>query len=255
MEKIMLFEETIKLPLNMEQLQKVLALKGGQDQTANPLQQDLMCVVDYANSGLKGINFINYVANLRLSIDVDSTGLSSEDKKTLLKDYLSSRMLSEIHNLAVESMLCLLSAKDGQYNEDFFLQAEERKEFISENSELIQKFELFLESILIGLPFCIKDYANSVGKELVENKIIEVVNDPAFISSNVVSMIVAPDFLEAYLSLPLKHQPKLFDSQWFEPVFNGFSLISIISNHSSFFPFMQSMYEGWFTEEEIKQAI
>ena len=251
----MLFEETIKLPLNMEQLQKVLALKGSQDQTANPLQQELMCVVDYAGSGLKGVNFINYVANLRLAVEVSLNGLSPEDKKSLLKDYLSSRMLSEIHNLAVESMLCLLSAKDDHYNQDFFLNASERKEFISENKDLLEKFELFLESILIGLPFCIKDYANSIGKELVESKVIEVVNDPAFISSNVVSMIIAPDFLEAYLALPLKHKPKLFDSQWFEPVFNGFSLISIISNHSSFFPFMQSMYENWFTQEEIKQAI
>lgn len=251
----MLFEEKIKLPLNMEQLQKVLSLKGAQDQSANPLQQDLMCVVDYANSGLKGVNFINYVANLRLAVEVDKEGLSSEDKKSLLKDYLNSRMLSEVHNLAQEGMLCLLTAKDESHNQEWFLTAEERKDFIKDNKDLIEKYELFLESILIGLPFCIKEYANSVGKELVEKKIIEVVNDPAFISSNVVSMITTPDFLEAYLSFNLKHTPKLFDSQWFEPVFNGFSLISIISNHTSFFPFMQSMYEGWFTEEEIKQAI
>jgi hypothetical protein len=251
----MYFQEKIKVPLNMEQLQLVLSEKGKQDQAANPLQQDLMFVVDYASSGLKGVNFVNYVSNLRLAIVVDEKDLSLEDKTSLLKDYLNSRMLSEVHNLAYEAMLCLLTMKDESFSQDLFLTVQERKKFILENTELLEKYECFLESILTGLPFCLKEYSNSIGKELIDEGVVEVINDPSWISSNVVSMIMAPDFLETYLSLPLKHKGKFFDSQWFEPVFNGYSLISIISNHSSFFPFMQSMCENWFTEEEIKQVI
>lgn len=251
----MLFKEKIKVPLNMEQLQLVLSEKAKQDQAANPLQQELMFVIDYAASGLKGVNFINYVSNLRLAVVVDGEGLSSEDKKALLKDYLNSRMLSEIHNLTFEAIYCLLTMKDPDYSFDLFLTTEERKSFIEENLELLEKYEIFLESILVGLPFCIKEYSNSIGKDLIEQGVVEVVNDPAWISSNVVSIIMTQDFLEEYLSLPLKHSGKFFDSQWFEPVFNGYSLMSIISNHSSFFPFMQSMYENWFTEEELKEVI
>jgi len=253
----MLFKEIIKLPLSMEQLQEVLSLKGKDDMATGKVSQETMANVSYASSTLRGANFINYVSNLRLSIDLAVEELTKEDKFDLMKAYLNSRMLSEVKVLAYEGMTMLVQRKDEVATTDssaaeFFMNKAERKEFMEEYSEILERYELFLESILIGLPFCLKEYANTIGKEMIEKKEIEVINDPAFISSNVVSMIVEPDFLEMYLTYPVHNRVKFFDSQWFEPVFNGFSLISIMANHTTFLPFMQSMYSGWMTDEDIK---
>lgn len=250
----MLFKETVKLPLSMDQLQEVLALKGegGSEVT---VKQDIMAEVSYKDSTLKGANFINYVSNLKLSINLVKEDNSKEDRFELMRAYLTSRMMSEISVLNLESITMLMKRKlsnietvDG---ETYFTNAE-REEFMEEYKEVLEKYELFLESILVGLPFCLKEYASTIGKELIDSGAVEAVNDPAFISSNIVSIIIEPDFLENYLSLPLKNKSlKFFDSQWFEPVFNGFSLISIMTQHTSFFPFMQHLLEGELKKEDI----
>ena len=251
---MLLFEDKIKLPLAMEGLQKVLELKGKKQADKPSLNQDVMAIVSLKDSTLKGAHFISYVSNLKLSIALDYEGVSKEDKFELLKSYLNSRMLSEISSLIETTMVVLIENKGAEIEGSFFLDRNERKEFITEHIELIEKYELFLESILLGLPFCIKEYASTIGKDLIDNNSIQVVNDPAYISSNVVSLILEEGFIESYLAMDLKHAPKFFDSQWFEPVFNGFSLVSIVSQHCTLFPFLQSMYEGWFTEDEFKAA-
>lgn len=252
----MLFEGTIKLPLSMDQLKVVLALKAKNQQEQKVLiTQPVMAVVNAKDSTSKGASFITYISNLRLSVVLDEENEpSKEERFELLKCYLTSRMLADIKTLNECTMALLLERKGIAFDGDVFLSPEERAEFAQLHEELLVKYEMFLESILVGLPFCIKEYASTIGKDLIESKVLPVVNKPDFISSNVVSIIMEPDFLELYLSLPIKHQPAFYESQWLEPVFNGFSLISIISMNTSLFPFMQSMYEQWFTEEEIKSA-
>ena len=252
----MLFEESITFPLKMEQLQKVLELKKELQQSGPvPLNIPVMAVVSTTRSALKGAHFINFVSNLRLSITLDEEDeLSKDERFELLKCYLNSRMLSEIKTLNEVSTLILLERKGIVHEGDVFLTQEERAEFSQLHDELLVKYEIFIESILIGLPFSIKEYASTIGKDLIDQKVIKVITDPGYIGSNVVSMLIEPNFLEFYLSLNLKHTPAFFDSQWFEPVFNGYSLLSIMTVNSSLFPFMQSLYEQWFTEEEIKSA-
>lgn len=247
----MLFSEVIKLPLSLEQLQLVLETKG-KDEVTNKINLPLMARVSYKESTLKDSHFVNYVSNLNLCVLIDDKDLSKEEKFGLLKAYMGSRVLSQVHTLSDEGAALLLTMKGVECEGESFLTTEEKLEFIQDNKELLTKYELFLESILIGLPFVIKEYAAGIGKELIESGLVEVVNDPSFISSNVVSMIMTEGFLEFYLSLQLKHQPKLFESQWFEPVFNGHNLINIITNHSSLFPFMQALHDGWFTAEELE---
>jgi hypothetical protein len=255
---MLLFEGTTKLPLKMEELQKVLKLKKDLAEKGQeaPLSMESMGHISLAESSLKDVNLVSYASNLRLSFTVDYSGLSKDEKFNLYKAYLNSRMLSEIKDLIDLTACILLERKGVEMNnsEELFLNKEEREEFCQIHEELIVKYESFVESLLVGLPFCIKEYASSIGKELIDSKILPVVTDPSFISSNVVSLILVPHFLEFYLSLPIKHPPKFFDSQWFEPVFNGFSLMSIMTVNSSLFPFMQSLYESWFSEEEIKAA-
>lgn len=249
----MLFQEVIKLPLSLEQLQVVLANKSKEPVTTPKAKQPIMAAVSYKESTLKNMHFVNYVSNLNLSIGLIQEDLTKEERFDLLKFYLNSRVLSQIDTLATETIMLLLHKKNSIVTDpNDFLSPEERVEFISANDEVLTRYELFLESILIGLPFVIKEYAATVGKDLIESKEIPVVSDPGFISSNVVSLIMQDGFLEFYLSHPTKHKLVLFESQWFEPVFNGQNLINIVTGHSSLFPFMQALHDNWFSPEELE---
>lgn len=249
----MLFPNTINLPFSLEQLNLILTNKGLDRTEAPSINPPLLAIVSYGGSTLKGRHFLNYVANLDLTIDLVQEDIPKLEKFELLRGYINSRAICNIKVLAVEVSLMLFQRKGINLSDDVgFLSAEEREEFILESEDILSRYEIFLESILVGLPFILKEYASTIGKELVDSGQVRVISDATYISPNVVGLIIQDGFLEFYLSLPVKHELALFESQWFEPVFNGQNLINIISGHSTLFPFMQALCDNWFTPEELK---
>ena len=72
----------------MDQLQEVLALKGKGGSEAT-VKQDIMAEVSYKDSTLKGANFINYVSNLKLSINLVKEGSSiNKHLQTFFKKFI-----------------------------------------------------------------------------------------------------------------------------------------------------------------------
>jgi hypothetical protein len=252
----MLYSEPQKLPLEMTQLQKVLESKSKKDTESPELFQEPMFFVSYKDSTLKGKFFINYVANLKLSIKLHegATDIDKEERFELLKEYMTGTNLAQINTLNDVVAVMLLEAKGADFEEEVWLNKEERKEFAQENKELLNDWSRFLESILIGMPFCVEDYAKTIGKDLIDNDVIEVITDANIISKNVALLLEIPGFLENFLSFKLEHKPALYEAQWFEPVFSGHSLMTILQNgDGTMFAFMVGLMESWFEPEDYKK--
>lgn len=252
----MLIEKPQKLPLEMAELKLILESKSKDKESAPELTHEPMMVVSYKNSTVKGKFFINYISNLKLSVLLDGTGVSKEERLDLLKEYMTAASVTEIENLNETAAALMLEQKGETVNVDMWLSQDERKEFIETNKDIVSKWERFLDSILVGLPFCNEAYSQSVGKELIDSEMLELITDVNYIGRNVALLIATEGYIESYLSYPVKTKPAFFETQWFEPVFSGHSLMNIMSNgSSSLFPFMVSCIENWFPEEELKQAL
>jgi hypothetical protein len=85
-------------------------------------------VIDYAQSKLKGSKLITYLSNLDLPVDIDLTGCDPEQCYLLLKDYMNSPMLVNIHSLEYFVMYVLTEAKG-------LSDSSTHKVFIEENIE------------------------------------------------------------------------------------------------------------------------
>jgi hypothetical protein len=252
----MLIDKPQKLPLEMAELQKVLEAKSKKDVESPELCQAPMFVASYNDSTLKGKFFLNYVSNLKLSILLDSESIEKEEKFELLAGYMNAVNVTEIYNLNDVVAVMLLEEKGAEAEtEELWLSKEERDEFREQNKDLIQTWVRFLDSILIGLPFCMEEYSKTIGKELLDNNAVELIGDANAIGKNVSLLISTPDYLEFYLSLPVNTQPAFYEAQWFEPVFSGHSMLSIMKDKGTLFPFMVGFAESWFSEDELKEMV
>lgn len=251
----MLFNDVINLPLDMARLQETLKFKSENHKDEALFYFEPMFSVSYKNSSLKGKFFINYVSNLKLSILLDSTEyLSKEEKFELLKEYIYSSNNSLIPTLNACLASILLESKGVDIGDGCWLNKTERSEFYDLNKEILEKWERFLESIPYGLPYCVEQFAQSLGQKFIDEGQVELVDDPNYVGKNIAYLILIPDFLEFFISLNPKHKPALFEPQWFEPIFSGHSLLNLmVTGPSSLFPFMTGLFEDWFKPEDLNK--
>lgn len=247
----MLLQEEQTLPLDMAELQKVLESKTQKDIEKPEIVQDIMMNVSYEQSTLKGKFFLNYVGNLKLSITLSDDATTAEDRMSLLQNYMESSNQCEVHTLNDIVAVMLLEEKGaGLENDDLWIKKPNRDKFRSDNKELIAKWTQFLDSTVYNLPFCIEQYSATIGKKLIEDGTLELVSDANWIGKNVVYLYTVENYIENYISYPTNTIPKFFESQWLEPIFTGYSLMSVmVEGNGSLFPFMLAMFDQWYKED------
>lgn len=251
-----MFKEELTLPLQPDQLQKILGARSAVELTEAKIDAEPIGFVSYKDSTLKNEAFINYVSNLKLSIMLNTDGVSKEDKFELLKIYLKHRNISDIKNLQRTIGGILLEEKGISLDEDMLgsiLTKKERKEFAKAERETIDKYHHFLESILIGMPYFNKQYAASIGKEEIDKGNVKINSDNLYVGTNVASLILDADFLMGFFAKgPVKEfEPTLFELHLFDPIFQGHSLVSLLmESNSPAFMYMIGLFEGWVKREE-----
>lgn len=177
-------------------------------------------VIDYAHSKLKGSKLITYLSNLDLPVDIDLTDSLEEDCYALLKEYMNSPMLVNIHSLEYFVMSVLREAKG-------LSTVELHKKFIEENSELILKWINKIDSLTLYNMYTInsdetRTFAESFPKDETED----------ITGVNFISLLKHKDFYFLYNKVD-KSKLKFYTKYFNEYMFKGKNLYSFWANENN----------------------
>jgi len=177
-------------------------------------------VINYADSKLKGSKLITYLSNLDLPVDIDLTNSTTEDCYLLLKDYMNSPMLVNIHSLEYFVMSVLREAKG-------LSDVAPHKHFIEEHKDLITIWINKLDSLTLFNMYIInsdetKKFAESFPK-----------NDTDDITGvNFISLLKHEDFYTLYNKVD-KSSLKFYTKYFNEYMFKGKNLYSFWANKNN----------------------
>lgn len=160
--------------------------------------------IDYANSQLKGRQFLTYVSNLNVPVDItyDET-LPVEDRFALVQEYMNQQNLANIDVLVktVAEILVRSKGSAGLTNiyEEHFLTAEQIDQFIQENKLLVGKWRVLMDSMVI--------YAMAINVAYVETfghprDTYECIDDATVVGKNFVWLFEDVDFVEQFYMIP-----------------------------------------------------
>lgn len=185
--------------------------------------KDLVYIVDYTGSQIKGNMFLTYLSNLDLNYEINLAHASTQEKFELIKIFMETRNLNSSDTLRLTVAELLLTYR-GQETERVFpksiLTREEKAAFIENHQGLFEKWDLFLNSLYI---FMVKSIP-ALNEQLKVREAHQVVEDPGFIGLNVVQLFSIPGFLDMYLSHPPQQELKYFKPQFEDYIFNGKNL-------------------------------
>ena len=118
--------------------------------------------IDYANSTIKGKNFITYFSNLKYrTVDIDFTDVSIDEKETLLLEYIKHNSTANIEQLLASVIKSLFYQKgynlslvdnsklDIEFLQKSILTNSEIEHFVKENEELIKALCDILDGTLL----------------------------------------------------------------------------------------------------------
>lgn len=207
----------VKVPLSVEQIKEFFTNK------------ELLYFVNYKDSDLKGTVFLTYLSNLDLPADIDFSGSSYEQKEQLIKIYMTTRNLLVCEALRLNVAKILLEYR-GIDTSTMFVNPcftnEEVKRFHTENQDLLDRWEQFIESTTIYAQSTIESLNDLLNIE----ETIEQVEDPQFIGANVVHMFSIPSFYEVFLTVPFRKELKYFKHQFQDYMFRGKNFFSFFNS-------------------------
>jgi hypothetical protein len=204
--------------------------------------KDIVFNIDYTSSKLKDRMFLTYLSNLDLpaNINTELDNIEVEEWASLIKSYME---LNNINDIPVLNNIIgyILFYAIGQDIDDsnLILKKEDISQFIEDNTELVQKWIIFLNSSLVYLIYIFKDLKDIAD---VEHDIQEM-DDADYVGMNIVNLIKDEDFLLSYYGLPANTEDIYFFKQQFttymfkgkplyhyyiqnKPVVNLFNMIS-----------------------------
>lgn len=211
--------KTVTVPLKVEELKELIEKK------------DSFYIIKYKESQLRDVVFLNYVSNLNLPCEVNLSDCHYEEKASLVKAYLSTRNIANINSLRLNVALVLFEKREIDTTDIFidpYFTREEAQSFITENDELLDRWEKFLESTIVFAMFTSKE----LDAEVKIKDQVPVIDDPNFVGSNIVNMFSIPSFMDVFFTKPVRHELSFFQPQFEEYMFKG-----------------KNLYEYYFCEE------
>lgn len=219
--------ETIA-PISIENLKKYFT-----DKT-------IVYLVDYENSTLKGAKLLTYLSNLDLPCDIKLT--NTEEDYSLVKDYMTSPMLSNIRSLEFKVIEILMEYKG-------LLVDKTNQEFITDNQELLSKWASKLDSLTIYNMYMIN---SAEFKQFAESHPHDDTDD--LVGVNFISLLKHPEFYSFYSKIP-KENLKFYTKYFNEYMFKGKSLFSFWANENNpLFLLTYGISEGIVTGKEYVEA-
>jgi len=230
------------LPLNIDELHEVIKdnEKG-------------MIIVDYDNSRIKKQFFLNYIANIELNIDID---FKSDIDLDLLSLYISNKYDIDIPFLNECFAQVILDVKRVSL-ENRIMTEKESTLFYQQNKDYIDSIIRFMDSLLIAIPFYNKEYKETIGQQLIDNRTIELIdNESLEISSNLIKILEMKDFIGTYFSVPLKSKPAYYLQQMEGNFYKGNSMFNYLEQtNNTLLVLFKGIAEGWFESEDFLKAI
>lgn len=244
----------VTAPLTMDQIKEFF------------LDKSLVFVIKYANSALKGKVFLTYISNLDLPAEVDLTDTPKEDIMSLVKDYMEVRNINESKGLATLVALILFHNRGIDISEfQAPLTVDEMKEFADNNSDLLERWYAFLDSMILFSMMSVQvvekgENGEEFGISAFEEAFpgifdkYETIDDTLYIGSNVVNLFHVPMFFERYFSVPT-NDAKYFKQQFTEYMFKGKRLFHYFANEgNTFFKVLVALVTNKVSVEDMMKA-
>lgn len=233
----------VTVPLKVEELKELIEQKSS------------FYHIDYVGSQLKDIVFLNYISNLDLpcEIKVPST-LAYEQKQSLMRAYFTTRNIVKVKSLSYNAAQVLLE-KRGTNTESIFsnpyFSRDEVARFISENAEVVDRWERFIESTAV---FAM--YTTELNKELDIKSKVPVIDDANYLGANIVNMFSVPSFMELFFLSPPRHELAFFRPQFEESMFKGRNLYEyFFCPENEVYGLFAAQVHGGITSEMMADAV
>lgn len=210
--------KVVTLPLKVEELKEFIEKK------------DTLYVVSYKDTQIKGNVAYNYLSNLDLHAEFDFTDCDYELREEALTSFMQTRNLISSDGPRLNVAQILLE-KRGIDTQDMFSNSmfskDEIELFITNNQEILNKWEQFLESTIIYAQMCLRTEFDDENFKL-ENPYpdLEVIDDIHWLGTNIVTLFSIPTFMEQFLSITPIHPHVYFKQQFEEYMFKGSNLFS-----------------------------
>ena len=219
--------------------------------------------IDYANSKIKGKNFITYLSNLKYeNLVIDFSSVSFEERCELLSEYIkhnSTCHIEQLESTIIKSLFFYrgydLSLVDKSEDDKIvlvkcILTNEEIQEFVEKNKDLVKQLAELMDGVLLYAIKNLNAYREELGDFVTTNVIVEKQD----IGKTFVNLFDNPTFnCHYYGSLPRFDNLKYFDHYFDRPIYSGKTLINFISSPKCFiFPLLKMILDVQYTPEQLK---
>jgi hypothetical protein len=220
--------------------------------------------INYADSTIKGKNFITYFSNLKYKdLNIDFSTVELQEKTDLICEFIKHNSTCHIEQLEATVLKCLffykkydLSLVDTSEKDKIFLQKSilsntEIKSFVEQNISLIKELADLLDGILL---FAIKNlnaYSEELGQFITNNIVVEKQQ----IGKTFVNMLSNESFnFHYYAALPKFDDIKYFDYYYDRPIYSGKTLIYYLTLENCLvFPILKMILDMQFTPDQLNQ--
>lgn len=237
------------IPFESETLKKIIT-----GEISNP-------TVDYANSKIKGKNFITYFSNLKYdSVSLDLTGIEYEERVELLKQYIMHQSLVHIPQLEATMLKALFSFKgfdlsivdkselDKPFLDLSILTNEEVVKFKYDNLQLVSDLIDILDGVLLYAIKNLTVYKQEHGDTITNN----IVKEKTQVGKTFVNLFQNEVFNCHYYSvLPPTDNIKYFEHYFDRPIYSGKILVSYITEGCVLFPLLKMVVDREYTQEQL----
>ena len=200
-----------KVPFSLEEMKEYF------------LDKNKFFIINYKDSELKGNRFLSYVGNLEIPFEIDYTGVSKEEKFELIQEFLKSRNLIKLTSMALtmgEILLHYRGIHGLKLTDKSLLTLDEMDELIKLNPEMIERWNLFMQSTNLFMLTTVKAI-NDFYKFKDNHKEIA---DASFVGQNIIQLFSVPGFMECFLSKPLDRELVYFKHQFEDYIYKGNNL-------------------------------
>lgn len=215
-------------PISIEELKKFFVSK------------DILYVIDYDNSQLKGQKLLTYLSNLDIPCDI-KIDTQSKEFEDLLIEYMQSHFLVHSKTLEQHALKIMLCHKK-------LLKDEKLENFISNNLDTVLTWEKIIDSLMVFNMFTIdtdefKDHARSYP------------NDNSLVGINFVNLLQYPEFYSVFSEFNTDNFR--FYSKFFEDFpFKGKGLFDFWANKDNHIYLLTwGIAEGIVTGEDIAKSL
>jgi hypothetical protein len=222
--------------------------------------------IDYANSKIKGKNFITYLSNLKYeNLNIDFTDIDYTEKSELICEFIKHNSTCHIEQLEASVLKSLflykgydLSLVDKSEDDKPFLQKsilsnDEIALFVEQNVDLIKQLADLLDGIILLAIKNLNSYHEAHGDFITNN----IVTEKQEVGKTFVNILLNEAFnFHYYGSLPKFDDLKYFDFYFDRPIYSGKTLTYYLSSKTClFFPILKIILDAKFTPQQLNSMI